>query len=209
MRLQVPSDSNKKPRVRQSGTACAPLHHLPGAATGRSIKNSGISAHSCTREDGKDFASMLGMNMASFKDYASRLRTVPPPRTLRVLVVDDEEPVRKFVDRVLRDAGYQTTTAGGGEEALAAVQNMSSVDILVTDLMMPQMTGDELARRLRQQEPAVKVLYLTGFSDKLFKEKVTLWQDEAFLDKPCSVQGLRQAVSLLLFGSLETPRLKD
>ena len=149
------------------------------------------------------------MNMTSFKDYASRLKPASPPRTLRVLVVDDEEPVRKFVDRVLRDAGYQTTTAGDGPEALAAAQTMPTIDILVTDVMMPKMTGDELARRLRQQEAGVKVLYLTGYSDKLFKEKVTLWQDEAFLDKPCSVQGLRQAVSLLLFGSLEAPHVKD
>jgi two-component system cell cycle sensor histidine kinase/response regulator CckA len=147
--------------------------------------------------------------MSTFKDYASRLKSIPPTRPLRALIVDDEEPVRKFVDRVLRDAGYETTTAGGGQEALEAVQNMPTVDILVTDLMMPQMTGDELARRLRQHEAGVKVLYLTGYSDKLFKEKVTLWQDEAFLDKPCSVQGLRQAVSLLLFGRLETPQLKD
>lgn len=48
--------------------------------------------------------------------------------------------------------------------------------------MMPQMAGDELARRLRQSEPSLKVLYLTGFSDRLFKERVTLWEDEAFLD---------------------------
>ena len=66
---------------------------------------------------------------------------------------------------------------------------------------MPGMTGDELARRLRQSEPALKVLYLTGYSDHLFKEKTMLWADEAFLDKPCSVKGLREAVSLLLFGS--------
>ena len=72
--------------------------------------------------------------------------------------------------------------------------------------MMPQMTGDELARRLRRRNtPALKVLYLTGFSDRLFKEKVTLWADEAFLDKPCSVKGLLQAVSLLLFGRFEVP----
>jgi hypothetical protein len=48
-------------------------------------------------------------------------------------------------------------------------------------------------------------MYLTGFSDHLFKEKVTLWQDEAFLDKPCSVKGLMQAVALLLFGQFEKP----
>ena len=49
------------------------------------------------------------------------------------------------------------------------------------------------------------MLYLTGFSDRLFKEKVTLWADEAFLEKPCSVTGLLQAVSLLLFGRFELP----
>jgi DNA-binding NarL/FixJ family response regulator len=71
--------------------------------------------------------------------------------------------------------------------------------------MMPQMGGDELARRMRSREPDLKVLYLTGFSDALFKEKTVLWQDEAYLDKPCSVKGLLEAVSLLLNGRLEFP----
>jgi two-component system, cell cycle sensor histidine kinase and response regulator CckA len=126
-----------------------------------------------------------------------------PQRRLRVLVVDDEEPVRKFVERVLREVGYETATAVDGTDAVeTALREKEPFDILVTDVMMPQMTGDELARRLRQNDPGLKVLYLTGFSDKLFKEKVTLWEDEAFLDKPCSVKGLLQAVSLLFFGQL-------
>jgi two-component system, cell cycle sensor histidine kinase and response regulator CckA len=128
-----------------------------------------------------------------------------PKAPLRVLIVDDEEPLRRFVERVLRDAGYDTATAADGPEALARVGAGHVIDVLVTDLMMPQMTGDELARRLLQSEPALKVLYLTGFSDKLFKEKVTLWDDEAFLDKPCSVKGLREAVALLSYGTLEAP----
>jgi two-component system, cell cycle sensor histidine kinase and response regulator CckA len=144
---------------------------------------------------------VLGQN----KD--TRMKTpMTPPRPLRVLVVDDEEPVRKFVDRVLRDAGYDTQVAEGGADALQAAQKMEALDLLVTDVMMPQMTGDELARRLRQNEPSLKVLYLTGFADRLFKEKVTLWEDEAFLDKPCSVKGLQQAVSMLCFGKLEVPK---
>ena len=65
---------------------------------------------------------------------------------------------------------------------------------------LDKMTGDELGRRFRIAVPGVKVLYLTGFSDRLFKEKVTLWADEAFLDKPMTVTGLLDAVSLLLFG---------
>jgi len=139
------------------------------------------------------------------KNHAARMKGMPPT-VINVLVVDDEEPVRKFVERVLRDAGYKTATAADGPEAIEVAKKMESLDILVTDVMMPQMTGDELARRLRQTEQrGLKVLYLTGFSDRLFKEKVTLWQDEAFLDKPCGVQGLLQAVSLLLFGRFEVP----
>jgi CheY-like chemotaxis protein len=128
-----------------------------------------------------------------------------PLSAVRVLVVDDEESVRKFVERVLREAGYTTSMAADGPEAIAMATQLGTVDILVTDVMMPQMTGDELARRLRLQQPSLKVLYLTGFSDRLFKEKVTLWQDEAYLDKPCSVKGLAQAVSLLLFGGFHPP----
>ena len=125
------------------------------------------------------------------------------------LIVDDEEPVRKFVDRVLREAGYQTATAGDGPEAIEVAARLGSFDILVTDVIMPLMTGDELARRLRQNEPRLRVLYLTGYSDRLFKEKVTLWEDEAFLDKPCSVKGLTEAVSLLLFGRVDAPPLES
>ena len=132
-------------------------------------------------------------------------KTAAPTRTIRILVVDDEEPVRRFVERVLRDAGYDISTAADGPEALEVAAKMGTLDVLVTDVMMPRMTGDELARRIRQTASEVKVLYLTGFADKLFKEKVTLWEDEAFLDKPCSVTGLRQAVSLLHFGKIEGP----
>jgi hypothetical protein len=68
--------------------------------------------------------------------------------------------------------------------------------------MMPQMTGDD-SRAGCAQSVRAEGAVLTGFSDRLFKEKASLWADEAFLDKPCSVKGLRQAVSLLLFGDVD------
>jgi len=131
--------------------------------------------------------------------------THTPSRSISVLIVDDEPSVQRFVERVLSEAGYATKVASDGPEALEVASRMDEFDLVVTDVMMPQMTGDELARRLRAQHPTVKVLYLTGFSDRLFKEKVTLWADEAFLDKPCTVKGLLEAVSLLLFGSVDAP----
>ena len=125
---------------------------------------------------------------------------------MTAMVVDDEEPVRKFVDRVLREAGYSTVSASDGPEAIDVASTLGTLDILVTDVMMPQMPGDELARHLRLQRPTLKVLYLTGFSDSLFKQRVTLWPGEAYLDKPCSIKSLLQAVSLLLFGSVDAPK---
>jgi hypothetical protein len=73
-----------------------------------------------------------------------------------VLVVDDEEAVRRFVERVLRGAGYDTTTADDGTQALQLAESSGPFDIVVTDVMMPTMTGDELVRRLRQKDPSLK-----------------------------------------------------
>ena len=150
---------------------------------------------------GDGMASLLNL----VKEYGRRTNRNAAP-SISILIVDDEEPVRRFVERVLHDAGYTTKLAGDGPEAIAVASTLERIDILVTDVMMPQMQGDELARRLRQDEPGLKVLYLTGYSDRLFKDKITLWEDEAFLDKPCSIKGLLEAVSLLLFGQFEMPK---
>ena len=123
----------------------------------------------------------------------------------RILVVDDEPSVRSFVERVLREGGYDTALAADGVEALAALETQGPFDLLLTDQVMPRMNGDELARRVRLISPEIKVLYLTGFSDSLFRAKTTLWTDEAFLDKPCSIDELVEAVSLLLFGCAVPP----
>jgi len=124
--------------------------------------------------------------------------------TVRVLVVDDEEPMRLFVGRVLQDAGHDVTMAASGDDAIAMLPSLMNLDLLVTDEVMPRMAGHELARLVRAREPAVRVLYLTGFSDQLFKEKRALWADEAFLDKPCTPTALLEAVSQLFLGNRET-----
>jgi CheY-like chemotaxis protein len=139
--------------------------------------------------------------LGSLKRYAARLKT-QPKQPLMVLIVDDDEAVLTFVDRVLNEAGYQTMTASNGPDALELARK-TPIDLLLTDVNMPRMTGDELARRLRHEEPALKVLYLTGYSDQLFKEKNTLWQDEAYLEKPCTIAGLLEAVSLITVGHVE------
>jgi CheY-like chemotaxis protein len=131
-----------------------------------------------------------------------------PPRAVSALVVDDEPSVRRFVNRVLESAGYRTAMACDGVEALQVAEGLEALDLVVCDLAMPNMTGVDFGRRLRQSRPNIKILYLTGFSDHLFKERTVLWEDEAYLDKPCSPKGLLQAVSLLLFRTVDAPELK-
>lgn len=127
----------------------------------------------------------------------------PQPRTsARILVVDDEPVVVEFVERVLQTAGYDIMTATSGDAALKLCTERGLPDLLVTDMKMPRMEGDELASKLRQRDPDLKVLYLTGFADLLFKNKELLWDGEAYLEKPCTIDGLLEAVSLLLSGEV-------
>jgi two-component system, cell cycle sensor histidine kinase and response regulator CckA len=135
------------------------------------------------------------------------MRRSRPRAAARILVVDDEASIVEFADKVLRVAGYETMTATSGDAALKACEQQGLPDLLLTDVKMPRMEGDELAARLRQMDPDLKVLYLTGYADQLFKSKPTLWDGEAFLEKPCTIDGLLEAVSLLLNGQAAAPRL--
>lgn len=123
----------------------------------------------------------------------------PSIRPIQVLTVDDEPAVRNFVARVVGGAGFEVATASDAAEALA-IASTRSFDLLLTDLMMPEMYGDELARRLRTINSKLRVLYLTGFSDLLFAEQIVLLDGEAFLEKPCTINGLLEAVMLAASG---------
>ena len=118
----------------------------------------------------------------------------------RVLVVDDEQSIRVFAARALSETGCDVAVAADGPDALTIVDERGPFDLYLIDLLLPRMRGDELARRLRQADPNVKILYFTGYSDRLFDAKKTLWENEAFIEKPVSVKGLIEAVSLSLFG---------
>ena len=95
-----------------------------------------------------------------------------------------------------------------GPQAIASAESFDHLDLLLTDFRMPEMTGCELARAMRPRRPDLKVLYLTGYSDALFKEKAALSADEAFIEKPVSPTALLEAVSLLMFGHISGPGLK-
>jgi len=124
---------------------------------------------------------------------------------VKALVIDDNTSVRTFVERVLRDAGYQTMTAKDGVAAQHLVLKAGVPDVVVTDESMPRMSGHEFARWVRECYPAVKVLFLTGGIDHAVRDRDEGWENEAYLEKPCTMRGLLEAVSLLVSRRLEAP----
>jgi two-component system cell cycle sensor histidine kinase/response regulator CckA len=120
----------------------------------------------------------------------------------RILVVEDEASVREFTARALQTAGYDVVVAANGSQALELVERRGPFDGFVLDVGLPGMSGSDLGLELRRVDPDAKILYFTGFSDRLFNEKTTLGAHEAFVEKPLTMQGLLEAVSLLLHGDL-------
>ena len=116
-----------------------------------------------------------------------------------ILVVDDERPIREIERRLLDQAGYRVVEAAGAAEAIDVLEQHERIDLLVADLDMPEVSGDEMVRRIRSLRPDLKVLYVTGYIDRLMDAR-PLWDGEAFLDKPFSMNGLVEAVSLMIYG---------
>ena len=127
----------------------------------------------------------------------------PLGATKTVAVVDDDPMMLDVLSRILQRENFQLLMAGGGPEILQKLsEHDGAVDLLVTDFAMPGMQGRELADHVRQRFPGIKVLYQTGFSDQLFENRAELEDGAAFLEKPFTARGLREAARLVLFGSI-------
>src|SRR3954468_24545857 len=126
----------------------------------------------------------------------------PTPRAT-VLLVDDEALVVTIVTRMLAPLGCEILTATSGAEALEIYARLDRpIALLLTDLHIPRMNGGALASTVRPIQPGLKTLYLTGRCDELFGGLTELAEHEAFVEKPVSPAGIREAVSQHLFGTL-------
>lgn len=121
----------------------------------------------------------------------------------RVLVVDDDAMMMEVLVRILKRENYELITALSGPEAMRKLDDdPSPIDLLITDYAMPEMQGRELADRMRARYPSLRVLYQTGFCDMLFEHRAELEDNAAFLEKPFTARGLREAARFILFGAL-------
>jgi two-component system cell cycle sensor histidine kinase/response regulator CckA len=109
----------------------------------------------------------------------------------RVLVVEDQEPVRRQACRILAAHGYEVSEAGGAEEALEGWQ---PVDVLVTDIVMPGMTGQQLAQIAMQRNPDLRVVYMSGHTEDVLVRNGARARNLAFVQKPFTRGTLLRAV---------------
>jgi len=138
---------------------------------------------------------------AAATDGATRVPVVPRRGMETVLVVEDEESVRKLARRALEASGYTVLHAGSPLEAIEiAAQYPGRIDLLLTDVMMPDITGRQLADRLTASRPGIAVLYMSGYAEDAIVHHGRLDPDTAFLQKPFSPDTLSHAVRAVLDG---------
>jgi PAS domain S-box-containing protein len=118
----------------------------------------------------------------------------------RVLVVEDREIVRDLACSILEDAGYRVVAAPGGPEALALARDELPFSLLLTDVVMPEMSGADLATRLRDEQPSLRVLYMSGYTADVLDDAALARPHTAFLRKPFGTTELTAAVRGLLGG---------
>ena len=134
------------------------------------------------------------------KTYKPKLSpTVSPGGSETILLVEDEEAVRAIVSKILQNKGYTVLEAHHGHEALQLCKDhQGPIHLMVTDVVMPDMSGRELAERLISLRPELRVLFMSGYPDKAIVHHGVLGAGTAFLQKPFTLSALECKVRDLL-----------
>ena len=115
--------------------------------------------------------------------------------TARILLVEDEEAVRAFAARALASRGYTVETAATGVEALEVMKaTVGKIDLVVSDVVMPEMDGPTLLGELRKTQPDLKIIFVSGYAEDAFKKNLPEGEAFSFLPKPFSLKQLATAV---------------
>ena len=117
-----------------------------------------------------------------------------------ILLVEDDEPLRKLVSRILNRTGYTVVSASNGEEALRLIDSPehTGIDLLVSDVVMPGIGGKALAEKLQARLPDLKVLFISGYPDEAVVHHGVLDEGVAYLQKPFSPKAIIQKVQEVL-----------
>jgi signal transduction histidine kinase/CheY-like chemotaxis protein len=145
---------------------------------------------------GATFRVYLPINNSAAEDAAQPGLAAAPRRTGKILVIEDEVPLRRLVVKVLKGAGYDVIEAVNGEEALVLASRHPSIDLVLSDVVMPVVSGPELVARLKATRPELVVLFMSGYDRALIDQKSAA----NFLPKPFSPRTLLARVAELIGG---------
>jgi nitrogen-specific signal transduction histidine kinase/CheY-like chemotaxis protein len=167
-------------------------------------QNEGHIVVSSTVGVGSTFQLYFPETNSAVVDPPSRRTSLhPAPTATTVLLVEDEEQVRDLIDAVLRSRGYRVLAARHPEEALRICnEHDGSIELLLTDVIMPRMNGRELADRVLAARPGIKVLYMSGYTDDVVLQRGV--SHVAFLQKPITPDALGRKV-LGMLTTTESP----
>jgi CheY-like chemotaxis protein len=116
----------------------------------------------------------------------------------KVLLVEDAQGLRELATRLLRRQGYEVLVAADAKEALRLFEQNPSIDVLLTDVVMPGASGPELTRRLVGQRPGLKVIYMSGYTEEAIVRHGVLESGVAFLHKPFNSETLGRKIREVL-----------
>ena len=112
-----------------------------------------------------------------------------------IILVEDDDPVRIFGARALRNKGYKVIEARSGEAALDVIRDATeAIDLLITDVVMPHMDGPGLVREVREINPEMKVIFISGYTEDAFRQRLDSDVGIEFLPKPFSLKELAAKV---------------
>jgi DNA-binding NtrC family response regulator len=124
-----------------------------------------------------------------------KTETGSPAATETILVVEDEEGVRSLIHLALASSGYKVLETEGAKSALATCAKYDGpIHLLLTDVVMPQMSGPRVAEQIAAMRPDIKVLYMSGYTDDAVVRHGVLSQDMPFIQKPFSPAALRKKI---------------
>ena len=166
------------------------------------IRQSGGFVH-VDSEPGKGSAFLIYLPIAAERSGAAGADTGAAAQTAgrhheTILLVEDEETVRKFIQRTLLAQGYEVLEAKDGEVALRIGESHPKIDLLLTDVVMPNLNGTMLAERLKLIHPGMGTLFMSGYTDTVFLPGGILDAGSRFLQKPFGQADLLQKVKDLL-----------
>jgi len=129
------------------------------------------------------------------RDTKKETRSGDLTGTGTILLVEDEDAVRSFASRALQSRGYRVVEADSGERALEIIESRASeIDLVLSDVVMPQMDGPTLLKELRKRGVNTKVVFISGYAEDAFRKNLEGQHEFAFLPKPFTLKQLAEAV---------------